>query len=300
VFTESGSRQHISVTIRRARDAVCLSYGTRSFRCGRGRRRCNTGASTTSSATARWRSSATTATRARTAYASCAAASASATGPRRTAHRPSHVTSTGAAARHVTSGGGGGGGSGRELMADVATLLRRRAASELRTHARGVVHSRRWIVVRSAKVVGEYPSSHGRDVVCGEITHAHVQEMLRSSVASCDPCATCRTVSVLQFDRSTTWSVRAPVCTSVYTHQFNGHLSETTRASRYQKGKPIWILLKQETASGSGIRWAICKSAPRSRQITTPAPHHSVRAPVCLYDKRTVRRRCTALQRVAR
>jgi len=28
--------------------------------------------------------------------------------------------------------------------------------------------------------------------------------------------------------------------------------------------------------SGSGIRWATCKSAPRSRQITTPAPHHSV------------------------
>ena len=28
--------------------------------------------------------------------------------------------------------------------------------------------------------------------------------------------------------------------------------------------------------SGSGISWAICKSAPRSRQITTPAPNHSV------------------------
>ena len=27
--------------------------------------------------------------------------------------------------------------------------------------------------------------------------------------------------------------------------------------------------------SGSGISWATCKSAPRSRQITTPAPHHS-------------------------
>ena len=27
--------------------------------------------------------------------------------------------------------------------------------------------------------------------------------------------------------------------------------------------------------SGSGISWAICKSAPRCRQITTPAPHHS-------------------------
>ena len=25
--------------------------------------------------------------------------------------------------------------------------------------------------------------------------------------------------------------------------------------------------------SGSGISWAICKSAPRSRQITTPVPH---------------------------
>ena len=28
--------------------------------------------------------------------------------------------------------------------------------------------------------------------------------------------------------------------------------------------------------SGSGISWAICKSAHRSRQITTPAPYHSV------------------------
>ena len=34
--------------------------------------------------------------------------------------------------------------------------------------------------------------------------------------------------------------------------------------------------LKQETVSGSGISWAICKSAPRSRQITMPAPHQSV------------------------
>ena len=43
-----------------------------------------------------------------------------------------------------------------------------------------------------------------------------------------------------------------------------------------RKVKPIWILLKQETVSGSGISWAVCKSAHRSRQITTPAPHHSV------------------------
>ena len=37
--------------------------------------------------------------------------------------------------------------------------------------------------------------------------------------------------------------------------------------------------------SGSGISWAICKSAPRSRQITMPAPHHCVflqaRCPFC-------------------
>ena len=42
-----------------------------------------------------------------------------------------------------------------------------------------------------------------------------------------------------------------------------------------RKVKPIWILLKQETVSGNGISWAICKSAHRSRQTTTPAPHHS-------------------------
>ena len=43
-----------------------------------------------------------------------------------------------------------------------------------------------------------------------------------------------------------------------------------------RKVKPVWILLKQETVSGNGISWAVCKSAPCSRQITMPAPHHSV------------------------
>ena len=43
-----------------------------------------------------------------------------------------------------------------------------------------------------------------------------------------------------------------------------------------RKVKPIWILLEQEIVSGSGISWAVCKSAPRSRQITMLAPHHSV------------------------
>ena len=47
------------------------------------------------------------------------------------------------------------------------------------------------------------------------------------------------------------------------------------RSAGTRKAKPIWILLKQETVSGSGISWNICKSAPRPRQITMPAPHHT-------------------------
>jgi len=43
-----------------------------------------------------------------------------------------------------------------------------------------------------------------------------------------------------------------------------------------RKVKSIWILLKQETVSGSGINWAICKSALCSRQTAMPAPHHLV------------------------
>ena len=43
-----------------------------------------------------------------------------------------------------------------------------------------------------------------------------------------------------------------------------------------RKAKPILILLKQETASGSSISWAVCKSASRSRQITMLPPQHSV------------------------
>jgi len=66
------------------------------------------------------------------------------------------------------------------------------------------------------------------------------------------------------------------VANHTHTHPFNGPVSGTTRVSQYQKGKKIWILLKQQTVSGSGISCAICKSAPSSRQITTPAPHHSV------------------------
>jgi len=57
---------------------------------------------------------------------------------------------------------------------------------------------------------------------------------------------------------------------------FNSPFAKTAQVSQYQNGKPIWILMKQEAVSGSGISWAICKSAPRSKEITMPAPHHLV------------------------
>ena len=58
-----------------------------------------------------------------------------------------------------------------------------------------------------------------------------------------------------------------------YTHT---HTHRHTRLTALFPWLPGWILLKQETVSGSGISWAIWKSASRSRQITMPAPHQSV------------------------
>ena len=63
---------------------------------------------------------------------------------------------------------------------------------------------------------------------------------------------------------------------AAHVRAFNGPFSCTTGWAGTRKVKPTWILLKQETVSGSGISWVICKSALRSRQIATPAPHRSV------------------------
>ena len=61
--------------------------------------------------------------------------------------------------------------------------------------------------------------------------------------------------------------------THTHTRAFNGPFSRTTQVSRYQRGITN---LDFTEARDSGISWAICKSAPCSRQITTPAPHHTV------------------------
>ena len=66
--------------------------------------------------------------------------------------------------------------------------------------------------------------------------------------------------------------------THTHTHTFNGPLSGTIRVSRYQKGK---INLQFTEARDSEWQWhllghmQVC-TAPRSRQITMPVPHHSV------------------------
>ena len=74
----------------------------------------------------------------------------------------------------------------------------------------------------------------------------------------------------------TVWYTEQIMNIHTYMHPLNGPLSRTTQVSRTRKVKPIWILLEQETVGGSGIRWAVYKSAPHCRQITTQAPHHSV------------------------
>ena len=53
-------------------------------------------------------------------------------------------------------------------------------------------------------------------------------------------------------------------------------LSWTTQLSCHQKGKTSLDLLQQDIVSGNDISWAICKSAPWPRNMTTPAFHHSI------------------------
>ena len=64
--------------------------------------------------------------------------------------------------------------------------------------------------------------------------------------------------------------------THTHTHPFNGPLSETTQVSRYQKGKTNLDFTGARDSEWQWHQLGMCKSAPRSRQITMPEPHHSV------------------------
>jgi len=59
---------------------------------------------------------------------------------------------------------------------------------------------------------------------------------------------------------------------ATHTHPFNSPFSGTTQVSRYQKDETS---LDFTEARYSEWRWNPL-SAPRSKQITMPAPHHSV------------------------
>ena len=83
-----------------------------------------------------------------------------------------------------------------------------------------------------------------------------------------------------------------------HTHPFNGPLSGTTWVSRYPKGKTNLDFTEARDSEWqcSGISWAICKSAPRSRQTTTPAPHlPSFFNKVINYTTAATAHRCTML-----
>jgi len=77
--------------------------------------------------------------------------------------------------------------------------------------------------------------------------------------------------------------VRTLMCitTTLLLHSFNGlffqdNLGKPAPEKLNHYGKTNLHLLEQETVIGSGISWAICKSAPRLRQITIPAPRPSI------------------------
>jgi len=64
--------------------------------------------------------------------------------------------------------------------------------------------------------------------------------------------------------------------THTHTHPFNSPLSGTTWVSQYQKGKTNLDFTEARDSEWQWHQLGHMKSAPHSRQITMPAPHHSV------------------------
>ena len=61
-----------------------------------------------------------------------------------------------------------------------------------------------------------------------------------------------------------------------HTHPFNSHLSRTTQVSRYQKGKTYLDFTEARDCEWQWHQLGHMHICRRSRQITTPAPDHSV------------------------
>ena len=81
-----------------------------------------------------------------------------------------------------------------------------------------------------------------------------------------------------------------------HTHPFNGPFSGTTQVSQYQKGKTN---LDFTEARDSEWQWhqQICKSASRSRQITTPVPHHKKKGDKKLQSRKNTAKKDSQSQR---
>ena len=94
---------------------------------------------------------------------------------------------------------------------------------------------------------------------------------LWASTHGCSPAFFCRaTLCSAGYHKSESLvTTEAGYLTHIHTHtRLTALCLGLPRWAGTRKVKPIWILLKQETVSGSGISWAICKSAHRSRQIS--------------------------------
>jgi len=78
-------------------------------------------------------------------------------------------------------------------------------------------------------------------------------------------------IIVLRISKKTTIT-----STFVYLLFFQDNPGKQAQEKQNHSGKANLDFLQQEIVSGSGISWAICKSAHSPRQMTMPAPHHSV------------------------
>ena len=117
-----------------------------------------------------------------------------------------------------------------------------------------------------------------RDLACGTLSQSSCVILTSPTDCSDDSCrdtfsgsmntALCEVTSDMQRSRKTL----TYLLTTQHTHiRLTALCQVLPRWASTRKVKRIWILLKQETVSGSGISWAICKSALCSRQITMPA-----------------------------
>jgi len=120
-------------------------------------------------------------------------------------------------------------------------------------------------VPRAHSVAGRQPS-YAQPTVASLLRGSRSNDLLDGAVAVpiCPRCRPRETEQLIAFNNTHTHTRLTALCPGL------------PGWAGTRKAKPISILLKQETVSGSGISWVICKSAPRCRQITIPAPHHSV------------------------